>query len=556
MADKIDIFGILNKAKKIGFTLLRTILQGSDLKDSDIKPLFKNGFIFKQYSSLEEVFDLIENLRNNRSNLNTYEQSALNRVSNDKYKNFETFLNFTDQENKDKKQAKILSENIIDNIDSFVNLGGLFKNDRLKITQDDRGVFDFGLASLGLYRPIEFYSTELKNDIENDIIENPFTQLSSGLINPDDVRKINNQFLYKTDNKDYLCEKRQKGATDVFNAFFDVCELKPNQDNLILTYLIGTDKVFNGKGNIRLKYASSNKKSYLMFEKKDDNVKYVDIFMPLNQVPYISDSVRVLSFIPAFLIAGSLEKYGIKVRISAMRLGSDEGVHTTVSIPVKDYDESTKESFDRSFAILTSYDLVRELFGFLKILVSNDGTQASPTGSKLSGFDSIAYWDRKYINMMMQRYKNWSKENKDEPFIDSKVNNPNFQFALNSSVDKSIKGKKVTQQDLIGQIHTIFFKYYYYMDFLALEMRPMLEFVKSVYTRFVNDKQFNSLFEIPTDKEDLKEILRSYIVSMLVEKYEVVKGGKYADTSQQIEEKENKFQSKIDSLDEALNAVL
>ena len=97
MADKIDIFGILNKAKKIDFTLLRTILQGSDFKDSDIKPFFKNGFIFKQYSSLEEVFDLIENLRNNRSNLNTYEQSALNRVSNDKYNNFETFLNFTDQ---------------------------------------------------------------------------------------------------------------------------------------------------------------------------------------------------------------------------------------------------------------------------------------------------------------------------------------------------------------------------------------------------------------------------------------------------------------------------
>lgn len=556
MADKIDIFGILNKARKINFTLLRTILQTSGFNDSKIKAYFKNGFIFKQYSSLEEVFDLIKSLRNNRSNLNTFEQSALNRISYDKYNNFETFLNFTDQENKDKKQAKILSENIIDNIDSFVNLGGLYKNDRLKITQDDRGVFDFGLASLGLYRPIEFYSSELKNDIENDIIENTFKQLSNGLINPDDVRKINNQFIFKTNKKDYICEKRQKGATDVFNAFFDVCELKPNKDNLILTYLIGTDKVFNGKGNIRLKYASSNKKSYLMFEKKDDNVKYVDIFMPLNQLPSVSDSVRVLSFIPAFLIAGSLEKYGIKVRISAMRLGSDEGVHTTVSVPVKDYNESTKESFDRSFAILTSYDLVRELFAFLKILVSNDGTQASPTGSIFSFFSKVAYWDRKYINMMMQRYKNWAKENKDKPFINSKVNNPNFQFALNSDNDDNIRGKKVTQQDLIGQIHTIFFKYYYYMDFLALEMIPMLEFVKSVYTRFVNDKQFNSLFEIPTDKEDLKETLRSYIVSMLVEKYEVVQGGKYADKSEQIEEKENKFQSKIDSLDEALNAVL
>lgn len=555
MADKIDIFGILNKARKLPFDLLRTILESSPTPVSSINRWFKRGFIFKQYSSLEEVFDLIKNLRDNRSNLDDYEQTALFRVDGRKYNNLETFISFADQENKDKKQAKILTENIIDNIDSFVNLGGLYKNDRLKITQDDRGIFDFGLASLGLYRPIEFYSTELKNDIENEIIENPFTQLSSGLINPDDVRKINNQFLYKTDNKDYLCEKRQKGATEVFNAFFNVCELKPNQDNLILTYLIGTDKVFNGKGNIRLKYASSNKKSYLMYEKKDDNVKYVDIFMPLNNLS-TSDSGRVILFMPAFLIAGSLEKYGIKVRISAIRLGSDNGTHTTVSVPVKDYDESTKESFDRSFALLTSKDLVNQLFGFLKILVSNDGEQAQPTKDLGSIFSNVGYDQRKYMNLMMQRYKNWAKENEDKPFINSKVKNPNFQFATTSGYVDSAVGKKVKQETLISEIHTIFFKYYYYMDFLALEMIPMLEFVKSVYTRFVNDKQFNSLFDIPTDKEDLKEILRSYVVSMLVEKYEVVEGGKYADTSQQVEEKENKFQSKIDSLDEALNAVL
>lgn len=556
MAENVDIFSLLGQSNKIPFELTRRNIQLGGRPTNFYDKYFRKGFVFHQYSSLQEVFQLIDEYRKNSSNLSSIQRRALDKVSSSKYSDYNTFMDFAEQENQDKRQAKKVTENILDNVENFINLGGLFKKDRLKISQDDRGIFDFSLASLGLYRPIEFYSEKLEKDINNKIIDNPFPNNPFGLVNPDNVIKIGNDFVYKKNKKKYYCEKRQKGATRVFNKFFEICELRPNKEGLQITYEIGSDKVFNGKGDVRLKYASSNKKSYLIFDKKDDNVKYVDIFMSLNNLLYTSDAGRVLSFIPAYLIAGSLEKYGIKVRISAMRLGANDGVHSTIAVPVKDYNENTRESFNKSFAILTTKDLVKELFGFLKILAENDSQQITPTGNTFVKYYQVGYDDRNYINLMMQRYKNWVEKNKDKPFVNSKVNNPNFQFGLNADEMSNYYGNKVTKNFLVREIHNIFFKYYYYMDFLALEMIPMLEFVKSIYTRFINDKEFKSLFDVPLDSSDLKQLLREYVRDMLVEKYQVVKKGKYADTKEQEREKDNKFQSKLTALNEALNSVV
>lgn len=552
----INIFSLLGQSTKIPFENINRLFTA--IPSADIyRDYYTNGFVFNQYSSLKDVFDYIQELRIKRDSglLQQYEISALEYVNSYKYTDYETFLEFVETENNDKKQAKLLTESILNNIDTFINLGGLYKNDRLIVTQDERGVFDFSLASLGLYRPVEFFSMDLENDIKNKFISNPFPNNPFGLIKEDEVKKIGNDLIYIFNKKKYICQKRQKGATKVFNKFFDLCELKANQDNILIPYFIGTDKVFNGKNDVRLKYASSNKKSYLIFDKKDDNVKYVDIFMPLNLIVGVSDSGRVLSFISAFLIATSLENFGIKVRISALRIGSDSNTNITVSVPVKDYNESSKESFNKSFALLTSSNIVTELFAFLKIISSNEGVQAPPTRDRFSSFNQIAYYDRSYMNDMMQRYKNWSFENKEKPFINTKVKNPNFQFSLNSEDNRQYKGKKISKKDLLSDIHNIFYKYYYYMDFLALEMIPMREFVKSIYNRFITQEQFKSLFTIPDNNDDLKQLLRDYIIAMLVEKYQSVNGGEYADTQEQKEDKNKKFQSKVDSLDDALNSI-
>ena len=43
------------------------------------------------------------------------------------------------------------------------------------------------------------------------------------------------------------------------------------------------------------------------------------------------------------------------------------------------------------------------------------------------------------------------------------------------------------------------------MDFLAIEMIPMQNFVKAIDKRFTDDKSFKSLFEVPNTTKEKKE---------------------------------------------------
>lgn len=104
-------------------------------------------------------------------------------------------------------------------------------------------------------------------------------------------------------------------------------------------------------------------------------------------------------------------------------------------------------------------------------------------------------------------------------------------------------------------LHDIFYNFYYYMDFLALEMLPMQEFVKQIYGRFNDDKSFNSLFAVPQTTKMRKKLIRTYVLKMLVEKYSYVRGGMYEDTPVQEKEKEETFKSKLTFLDEAINSM-
>jgi hypothetical protein len=520
----------------------------------------KNGFVFKQYKNLENAFDLIEETRK-KTNRKDYENSALSNVQGSEFINIKNYKDFLNQDDSTFTKIKKVTKVLVENIKTIINLGGLFENDKIIITEDERGVFDFGLASLGLYRPIEFYSEALKEDIKNGVLKNPFefAKLEPGVINPDNVNKrvIGDFtfFKYSINGKDYDCQKRQRGATKVFNYFSNECLLKPNEDGIILTYYLNNqNKVFNGKGDIRLKYASSNKKSYLIYNKKDDSVKNVDIFMPINFITSVNNATRAIMLWTPYLICAALEEFGIQSRLSALRLGSDRGTQITVSIPVKDYEESTKEAFNRIFALLAKETAAGSFFGFHKIITENEGIQAPATGEKSTSFSEIQYEMRDYMNDIMQRYKNWSEINREKDFINTKVVNPNFQFALPTTLDK-LSSSTMKYDDILLNIHKIFFSFYYYMDYLAIEMLPMNKFVKSVNKRIVEDQTFRKLFSVPDTTKEIKDLIRTYVITILVEKYKLVNSGSYSDTLEQKNKKEDAFQSKINLLNESLDSI-
>lgn len=529
------------------------------LSSSNYDEMSSKGFVFNQFASLESAFEKKNEIKAKQSKTR-YESSALDYVDGSEFDNYDTFMNYLNRPKPAFEKIKEVSASFVENVKTLINLGGLYKSDRIIVTEDERGVFDFGLASLGLYRPIEFYSEKLDKEIKKGTIKNPFEglKLPSGVVNSDDVKKevIGSLkiFFYTLDGKKYECERRQRNATKVFNTFPEECFLKPNTDGLMVTYYLDNkEKVFNGRGDSKLKYASSNKKSYLIYNKKDDSVKNVDIFMPVNFLTStVKDGARAIVLLPAFLISATLEEFGIQSRISALRIGSDENTNITVSIPVKDYTESAQECFDRTFALLAQSSSADSFFAFHKIIAENEGVQAKATRNTKASFSDVSYYEQPYMNEIMQRYKNWSEENTGKDFINTKVINPNFQFAL-SSVGSSSLEADLDYQDILEELHKIFFLFYYYMDFLAIEMLDMREFVKSVYSRITDDVTFRKIYSLPSDKTEIKNLIRTYIVNMLVQKYKLVDRGAYADTAEQKSKKETTFKEKLTSLNEELN---
>ncbi len=114
----------------------------------------------------EEAYDYLKSkkLKPNGKTLATfYKKSNLDNMKNEKFYedtyNLEKGLEFFD---------KLLVE---------TDMGGAFKKSRLRITDDTKGIFDFGLASQALYRSIEYFSKELE-------VESPdeFKGISSGIV--------------------------------------------------------------------------------------------------------------------------------------------------------------------------------------------------------------------------------------------------------------------------------------------------------------------------------------------------------------------------------------
>ena len=106
---------------------------------------------------------------------------------------------------------------------------------------------------------------------------------------------------------------------------------------------------------------------------------------------------------------------------------------------------------------------------------------------------------------------------------------------------------------IFANIHSTFFMFYYYMDFLAIEMIPMQSFVKALDKRFTDDESFKSLFEVPSITKEKKKLILDYVTTILKEKYAPVSGGKYYDTIEQTEKKNKDFEFKLKDLTESVN---
>jgi len=566
---QINFFDLFQQIGRVPFA---KIVEGISFSNNQIQKYedsFKNGIIFKQYESFEQAYDDIQSFLKNPKN--KAERNAADVFDN--LKNYNNYKDFKDELYKpslSSTEVKQVTEDLSANLKELVNLGGSFKKSRIIITDDSRGIFDFSLASQGLFRPIEFYSPEYKDYVDS-VGENEFSYLGEpiGVIPPQRVYKTKDSFggyIYyfsAINNKNFTCIRRQKGTTAVYNNLSDKCFLKTNEQGIEIPFnLKEPEKVYNGVKPNRLKYASSTKKAYLKFEKESETTKFVDFFVPINFL-MVNDTNRILNILPVILAASSLESFNIKVRINALRTGVVDGqIYETISMPVKEYDELTSEKIDFILNVFGKQDFAQKFFGALLIYNANKGEQkfnGQPLISTQSGPALIPLYEyREAIPEIFNRYKNWVQENKNEKFVNSKVVNENFQIFTNQFVDDKSsapffpRNRNATPDVIAENLPYVMFLFYQYMDFLAIEFVPMRQFVQNILKRFEEDEAFRKIFTISSDRQEVKDALRKYILDILILKYHVIENYAYADSPSQMLDKNEKKKSLIEVMDDTL----
>ena len=570
MAD-LNFFELLDRSPKIDFeSILRSWNNQGQLLGRQASIGNFNSLIFKQYKSFESSFEAIEEAKLDPDKTLTSGQltnRATRFVSNSKFDSLESYKNFLNTSDSAFEASKDVAMAMSSATKSLINLAGSFKKDRIKITSDERGIFDFSLASQGLYRPVEFFSEDFANDGGEEFTAR---NLPKGVIPPEFVDRNETPFGYTytyTDSKErvYLCERRQIGTTDVFNHFPNVCILKRDEQGLVLPFYIDNqDKVFNGEGEHRLKYSTSSKNVYLMFDKQEESTKYVDIFMPANYLS-VSDGNRIANALIPILISSSLEEFGIKTRISAVRNGIDSGVYVAVSIPIKEYEERTLDKADFILNLMGKSDSVGEFFAFHKVYAENQGQEqpdgrVASTTDTASAFDDVFYYDRIAMLDLFARYKNWVGTNQGKDFVQTKVKDSSFQLFLFQAVAGGAgmqyfpDDMKQTAEAYLAQMPNILFQYFFYLDYLSIQYLPMSKFVQILLKRFEEDENFLKVFTINRDRVVIRQTITQYVSALMFYRYFYVDEKAYADSPENIQKKKEAYEAKIVELNEVLKA--
>ena len=570
MAD-LNFFELLDRSPKIDFeSILRSWNNQGQLLGRQASIGNFNSLIFKQYKSFESSFEAIEEAKLDPDKTLTSGQltnRATRFVSNSKFDSLESYKNFLNTSDSAFEASKDVAMAMSSATKSLINLAGSFKKDRIKITSDERGIFDFSLASQGLYRPVEFFSEDFANDGGEEFTAR---NLPKGVIPPEFVDRNETPFGYTytyTDSKErvYLCERRQIGTTDVFNHFPNVCILKRDEQGLVLPFYIDNqDKVFNGEGEHRLKYSTSSKNVYLMFDKQEESTKYVDIFMPANYLS-VSDGNRIANALIPILISSSLEEFGIKTRISAVRNGIDSGVYVAVSIPIKEYEERTLDKADFILNLMGKSESVGEFFAFHKVYAENQGQEqpdgrVASTTDTASAFDDVFYYDRIAMLDLFARYKNWVGTNQGKDFVQTKVKDSSFQLFLFQAVAGGAgmqyfpDDMKQTAEAYLAQMPNILFQYFFYLDYLSIQYLPMSKFVQILLKRFEEDENFLKVFTINRDRVVIRQTITQYVSALMFYRYFYVDEKAYADSPENIQKKKEAYEAKIVELNEVLKA--
>jgi hypothetical protein len=285
-----------------------------------------------------------------------------------------------------------------------INLGGSFDKSKIVATSQPIGVFDFSLASKGLYAPQEYYCPKLEK-----------------LISDKDVVKVssnpNKFFYYKKDNGEVEAMElvqQQKGTFKMLAKEGLVGALM-NSGYSEKAAKEEASKVYK---NAKLKFATTIKKVYLTRKNKSisdkkGSEKYVDLYVVVGATAEYTPISILYKTLPSLMASYFLNKAGIKSRIIGVLALKKEARNVLRrsfnTFVVKDYNDSfdfNKISITLADPRVFRWKMFRGIVGFYNIYdIANKG-KGFDIGNGLGTIIGIS-GSSKELEVYFEKYKNW-----------------------------------------------------------------------------------------------------------------------------------------------------
>jgi len=394
-----------------------------------------------------------------------------------------------------------------------IDMGGAFDKSRLIITDDKRGIFDFGLASQGLYRLQEYYSEELAKESPSEF----FGKLP-GLVPTEFMREDKlKQYWYKSPetDKEYLLELRQEGLTAI---------LEKNKDTP-LTEISGMVTTQNPTPG--LKFSTHTKKSYVTFERKGGKARMVDLYMPQGGLSGITAEGMLARALPLLLAARYFELAGIKTRINATRSYSEGNYYTCFTIPVKDYGEDIDFNW---LAINVAdprffrWNMWKYMSGFLAKEFNRNYED---------GWGSTVYGGRPMLEVG-NRYKNW--------YFDQMQKGLQPELAVDRNL-MLFGGLEDPSNTIKGQVEDIKDEFFRILDVVDFQFNSPEKAAKRVYERLVENGN--------------KSVAgyKRYVQNTMAAAYSFPDAGEFATEPERIDVLEQDFDIALDGMNNYLASI-
>jgi len=384
---------------------------------------------------------------------------------------------------------------------SKIDMGGVFKKERLKLTSDERGIFSFGSASTGLYKPQEFYSFLLAQELPNEFPEYP-----SGIVPPMFVTKESLLKFSSDETPSFFYKSPNNGKTYQL--------IRQDEGTLEIELGLRKTKVFR----------TTQKKCYVILPKKGGKAKMVDLYIPKN------GGISLQMILPSLMLASFLRLYGVMTRISVIRVFYNYLGYTGYAFKVKDFgadldfNRLALEGVDNR-----TWQLVANCVGNLEkgrqkgkisygnpSTISNSGTSGDyPRGTRMTEF--------------MSRFRNFYMQKMDRGEIDA------------IRIDKKLM---LIGYGEVKNMEGVFKKFYELLDVVDTQFNKIEEACKRIYEREVVEK-----------KSMTKREFKEYMVNVFNLSYQYPINGDYAESEESSKKIDEEFEEKLDGLESFLQSI-